>query len=408
MSSETQRYVKSVIAKAAVSLGLLAASYNLAQAEDNFKIGYLADLNGPTSSVTGPNALAAAQMAVEDFGGTALGRKIEVLVADHQNKPDVGSAIVREWFDSQDVNAVFDVSQSALAFAVRDLAVARKRVVGFTIAMSSDLTSSKCSPYTFSWGADTYSGTRALTDAIYQSGGKKWYYLAVDYTFGKLLESESSQELKKLGGEVLGTTYAPFGTTDFSSNLLQASAAQPEVLAFANSVSDMINSAKQSLEFGVTARKAFFVFNVTDADAIGLANIQGAQFVDGFYWDMDDETRAFTKRFMAKTGKDIPPTGAQANSYSVVLHYLKAVQAAGTTDADAVTAKMRELPVNDFYTKNARIREDGKLMRDMYLMEAKTVDESKSRWDLFKVVKTIPNGTAFMPAEASACPVFKK
>lgn len=392
----------------ALSVPLSLVASGAAFAEETFKIGYLVDLNGPTSSTTGMGAVTGARMAVEDFGGKVLGRKIELLVADHQNKPDIGAGIAREWFDAQNVHAIFDVSQSALAFAVRDLAVARKRVVGFTIAMSSDLTSGRCSPYTFSWGADTYSNTRTLTNAIYQDGGRKWYYLAVDYTFGKLLESESTSELKKLGGTVLGTTYAPLGTTDFSSNLLQASSAKPDVLAFANSVADMVNSMKQSLEFGITAKKALFVFSPTDADVIGLANIQGAQLVDGFYWDMTDETREFTKRFKAKMGRDVPPVGAQANAYSAIMHYLKAVQAAGTDDGEVVTAQMHKTPVNDFFTKNARIREDGKVMRDMYLLEAKKVEESKSRWDVFKVTKTIPDGAAFMPAPESACPLLKK
>jgi branched-chain amino acid transport system substrate-binding protein len=380
----------------------------VSRAEEPFRIGYLVDLNGPTSYVTGSGAAEAAKMAVDDFGGTVLGRKIEVLVADHQNKPDIGAGIAREWFDAQNVNAIFDVSQSAIAFAVRDLAVARKRVVGFTIAMSSELTGARCSPYTFSWGADTYSNTHTLTNTIVKAGGKRWYYLGVDYTFGKLLVAESSAEVTSSGGTVVGSTYAPLGTTDFSSNLLQASTSKPDVLAFANATSDMVNSMKQSIEFGLTARKALFVFNVTDADIIGLKNLEGAQFVDAFYWDMNDETRAFTKRFMQRTGKNIPPVGAQVYAYSVVTHYLKAVKAAGTADADAVAKAMRSAPVNDFFTKDKRIREDGKLMRDMYLLEANKVAESKSRWDLFKVVETIPDGTAFMPAEMSQCPALKK
>nr|WP_038388421.1 ABC transporter substrate-binding protein [Bradyrhizobium elkanii] len=391
----------------AAATAIAALANGASQAEETFRIGYLVDLNGPTSYATGAGAAEAAKMAVEDFGGSVLGRKIEILVADHQNKADIGAGIAREWFDTKNVNAIFDVSQSTLAFAVRDLAVSRKRIVGFTSAMSTDLTGSRCSPYTFSWGWDNFSSSRAVTDAIYKEGGKRWYYLAADYTFGKQLEADSAAELKKLGGEILGSSYAPLGTTDFSSNLLQASTSKPDVLAFANSTNDLVNALKQSLEFGLTARKAVFVFSAPDADIIGLKNIQDAQYVDQFYWDMNDEARSFAKRFTQRMGKDTPPTGQQVNGYGVVMHYLKAVRAAGTADADAVAKAMRDMPVNDFFTTNARIREDGKVMRDMYLLETKKVDESKSRWDLFKVVHTIPAGAAFMPAEQSACPALK-
>lgn len=397
-----------MIRTVAAALAMVLAGSELGLAEESFRIGYLVDLNGPTAYALGPGAAEGAKMAVEDFGGTVLGRKIEVLVADHQNKADIGAGIAREWFDAQNVNAIFDVSQSAIAFAVRDLAVARKRIIGFTSAMSSELTGARCSPYTFSWGWDTYSNTRALTEQLYQAGGKRWYYLAADYAFGKQLVSDSSTELTKLGGSVVGTAYAPIGTTEFSSHLLQVSTGKPDVLAYGVTTSDLVNALKQSVEFGVTARKALFTFNAVDADVVDLKNVEGAQFVDQFYWDLNDETRAFTKRFTTRMGKDAPPTGPQVNAYSVVTHYLRAVQAAGTADADAVAKAMRSTPVNDFYTKNAMIREDGKLMRDMYLLEAKKVSESKSRWDLFKVVQTFPGGTAFMPAGQSQCSLLKK
>jgi branched-chain amino acid transport system substrate-binding protein len=397
-----RRLMWSVIAAAALSCSTAAS------AQDTFKIGYLVDLNGPTAYLTGPGAAEAAKMAIEDFGGTVLGRKIEMVVADHQNKPDIGAGIAREWFDSQNVHAIFDVSHSALAFAVRDLAVPRKRVAIFTSAMSSDLTSARCSANTINWGWDTYSNTRGLTEAIVKQGGKSWFYLTVDYTFGKLLEAESQAEVKRLGATVLGSTYAPLGTTDYSSNLLQASARKPEVLAFANSATDLVNSLKQSVEFGVTARRVLFVFQAPDADAVGLKNVQGAQFVDQFYWDLSEETRAFSRRFTQRMGKDTPPTGPQANAYGAVLHYLKAVKAAGTVEAETVLKTMRSTPIDDFYTKNARIREDGRVMRDMYLLEAKKAEESKSRWDLFKVVQKIPDGTAFRPVDQSECPLLKK
>jgi branched-chain amino acid transport system substrate-binding protein len=397
-----RRLMWSVIAAAALACSTAAS------AQDTFKIGYLVDLNGPTAYLTGPGAAEAAKMAIEDFGGTVLGRKIEMVVADHQNKPDIGAGIAREWFDAQNVHAIFDVSHSALAFAVRDLAVPRKRVAIFTSAMSSDLTSARCSANTINWGWDTYSNTRGLTEAVVKQGGKSWFYLTVDYTFGKLLEAESQAEVKRLGGTVLGSTYAPLGTTDYSSNLLQASARKPEVLAFANSATDLVNSLKQSVEFGVAARRVLFVFQVPDADAVGLKNVQGAQFVDQFYWDLSEETRAFSKRFTQRMGKDTPPTGPQANAYGAVLHYLKAVKAAGTVDSEAVLKTMRSTPIDDFYTKNARIREDGRVMRDMYLLEAKKAEESKSRWDLFKVVQKIPDGTAFRPVDQSECPLLKK
>ena len=403
--------VRGISARSLICLTALAASVSFSpasNAQEVFRIGYMVDLNGPTSALTGPGAAEAARMAIEDFGGSVLGKKIEMIVADHQNKPDIGAAIARESYDSKNVHAIFDLSQSALALAVKDLAVPRKRVAIFTSAMSSDLTSKSCSPNTINWGWDTYSNTRELTEAIVKNGGKSWYYLTVDYTFGKMLETQSQAMVKQSGGTVLGSTYAPLGTTDYSANLLQATARKPDVLAFANSANDLVNSLKQSVEFGVTARRALFVFQVPDADAVGLKNVQGAQFVDQFYWDMSDETRAFTKRFVQKMGKDTPPTGPQANAYGAVTHYLKAVKAAGTDNADAVLKMMRETPINDFYTKNARIREDGRVMRDMYLLEAKKVDEFKSRWDLFKVIQKLPDGSAFQPVTDSECPLIKK
>jgi len=390
----------------ALGASALLTSSAHAQNADAFVVGILTDMNGPVAYVAGPKAVEAAKMAIEDFGGKVLGRKIELLVADHQNKTDVGSAVAREWYDTKNVRAIFDVNNSSIAFAVKDLAVARDRTAVFVSAASSDLTGAQCSPNTFHWAFDTYSQTQAVSDAITKNGGKNWFYLTVDYTFGKALEKDSQAAVKKAGGTVLGSAYAPLGTQDYSSYLLQAQSKKPDVLAFANTSTDMINSVKQAKEFGVTGKTALFFFQLFDADILGLDVAKGARFLDSFYWDMNDETRAWTKRFVERTGSY--PGSNMANFYGAMLHYLKAVQAAGTDDNKTILTKFRETPVNDFYTKNAKIREDGRLLRAMYLLEVKEPSQSKGKWDYFKVVDTLPDGIAFKPAAESACPLLKK
>jgi branched-chain amino acid transport system substrate-binding protein len=384
--------------------GLLATN---AQAEIRpLRIGVLNDLSGPTAATDGSGAVEAVRMAIEDLGNHVIGRPIELLSADHQNKPDVGLAIARRWYDVDGVDLIVDVNHSALALAVQELTRARNKIVIFTAAASADLTGKACSPNGFHWLFDTYSQTHGVVRSIVEAGGESWFFVTVDYAFGHLLESYAAAAVRAAGGKVLGAVRHPLNSSDFSSYLLQAQATQPRVLAFANSTSDLVNATKQAREFGLDARRVAFFFSVEDARALGLEVAQGLQFVDAFYWDMSDGARAWSRRYFARTGR--MPTSQQAGAYSAVLHYLKAVAAAGSTDASAVASQMRASPVDDFMTHGARIRADGRLMREMYLFEVKPPTASEGVWDVFRVVRSVPAELAFRPADAGECPLLAR
>ncbi|MBS0640536.1 MAG: ABC transporter substrate-binding protein, partial [Proteobacteria bacterium] len=332
------------------------------------RIGAILDMASLYADVTGPGTEFAIRTAVADYGGKVLGRPVEVLIADHQAKADVAASIAARWFDTQNVVALMDVAASSPALAAINVAKQRKRVVFLNGPGAVSITNESCTPYSVHYTYDTYANAHAVTKAVMDQGGKSWYYLTADYTFGHLLAKDSAGVVKENGGKVLGESRAPMDTADFSSYLIAAQSSGAQVIGLANAGTDLINTVKQAAEFGVTqsgAKLASLAANINDVHGIGLQATQGMMVVDTFYWDLDDGTRAFAKRFQETLHK--MPNGLQAGAYSATLDYLKAVDAVGTTDADAVMAKLRETPIHDFYAHNGKIRPDGRMVHDMFL-----------------------------------------
>ena len=391
----------------AAALACLLAFPASAQVSDGVvKIGVLVDMSGLYADLAGPGSVVAAQMAVDDFGGTVLGKPIVVVSADHQNKPDIGASIARSWFDRDQVDVVVDVPVSSVALAVQEVTRDRKKVFLISASGASDLTGKACSPTSVHWTYDTYALANTAGAALLKEGGDTWFFLTADYAFGSALERDMTALIKAKGGKILGGVRHPQDTTDFSSFLLQAQSSGARIIAFANAGGDTVNSVKQANEFGIQQKGQRIVGLLTyisDVASMGLANAQGLILASAFYWDMDDETRAWTKRYQARLNK--VPTMAQAGTYGAVLHYLKAIQAAGTDDGPTVVRKMKELPINDFFTKNGRIREDGRVIRDMYLFQVKTPAESKYRFDFYKLLDTVPGDQAFRPMNEGGCPM---
>jgi branched-chain amino acid transport system substrate-binding protein len=405
--------MKSTIAGILVGFGLAltpAAAQQAAPAANGpLKIGVLTDMAGTFSDISGPGAVEAVKMAVEDFGGKVLDRPIDVLVADHQNKADIGAGIAREWYDREGVVMIQDLMNSAVALAVTNLAVDKDRVAIVNGASGSILTNEKCTPNSIHYTWDTYALAKATAQATVKRGDDTWYLITVDYAYGKALAADTTEFVKAAGGKVLGEVRHPLNTSDFSSFLLQAQASKAKVVGLANGGSDTINAIKTANEFGFRKsgqQLAALALNLNDTAALGLDASQGLLLTEAFYWDMNDETRAWSKRFFDRFKK--MPTSTQAGDYSSTMHYLNAVKAAGTTDAKAVMAKMRELPVNDFFAKNGHVRVDGRFVHDMYLMQVKAPSESKGPWDFYKLLATIPGDQAFRPLAESACPLVKK
>jgi branched-chain amino acid transport system substrate-binding protein len=373
------------------------------------KIGVLADMSGLYSDLSGIGSVAATQMAVEDFGGTVLGKKIEVVSADHQNKPDIGSNIAREWIDQQGVDAIVDVPVSSIAFAVQQIAKERNRVLLISSSGSSDLTGKSCSPTSVHWTYDTYALAQTAGKAMIEQGGDSWFFITADYAFGYALERDTAAIVKANGGRVLGSVRHPQDTPDLSSFLLQAQASKAKVIGLANAGGDTINSIKQANEFGIIrgGQKIIGLLTyISDVHGMGLRNAKGLILASAFYWDLTDETRAWTKRFMERTRKI--PTMANAGDYGATLHYLKAIKEAGTDEAQAVVRKMKELPVNDFFTKGGRVRQDGRVIRNMYLFQVKSPEESKYPYDYYKLLNTVPGEQAFRPLADGGCPMVAK
>ena len=382
----------------------------LSSAQDGaVKIGVLDDMSGPYSDNTGPGDLLAVRMAVADFGGTVLGKPIEVISADMQNKVDVGVGIARRWYEQDQVDLIIGIPHSAIALGVVKLAEQTNRLVMPTAAATAELTGKSCSAHSVHWVYDTYGQGKTLVNAIMKQGGDSWFFITVDYAFGHALEQNASDFVKAAGGKVLGSARHPLNNPDFSSFLLQAQASRAKVVVMANGGADITNAIKQAKEFGLERggqRVAALLIQYPEVHALGLTTAQGLLMASSFYWDMSPEARAFTDRFAAAKG--MPPTMIQAGTYGATLHYLKAVKAAGTDEAKAVMAKMKEMPINDFMTRQGRIREDGRVIRDMYLMQVKTPDESKGEWDLAKIVATMPGEQAFRPLAEGGCPLVKK
>jgi branched-chain amino acid transport system substrate-binding protein len=387
----------------------VAAGSALAQ-DKTVKIGVLTDNSGLYSDLGGAGSTLAAQMAIEDSGLAAKGWKLDLISADHQNKPDIATTIARQWADVEKVDIFMDVLNSGVALAVNNLVKEKNSIMINTGAATSDLTNAQCSPNTIHWVYDTYMLANSTGQALVKAGGDTWYFLTADYAFGHALERDTTAVVVKSGGKVIGTVKHPLNSSDFSSFLLQAQSSKAKVVGLANAGGDTINAIKQAAEFGLTKsggqKLSPLLAFVTDIDSVGLETAQGLLLAEAFYWDLNDDTRAFSKRFQERVKR--PPTAAQASVYSSVLHYLKAVKAAGTTDAAAVMKVMKETPVNDMFAKNGKIRDDGRMVHDMYLFEVKKPSESKARWDYYKLLATIPGSEAFQPLEASRCPLVKK
>jgi branched-chain amino acid transport system substrate-binding protein len=391
-------------------LAILAASFGAMRKADAqtapLKLGVLTDMSSLYADNGGPGSVVAAQMAIEDFGGAVLGRKIELVSGDHQNKADVGSAMTRRWIDNEAVEVILDVPNSAVALAVQGITRDRKKLFLATGAATSRLTGEECSPTGIHWTYDTYALSQATTKAVSKLGVKSWYFLTADYAFGAQLEADSRAVIVAQGGRVVGAVKHPINTSDFSSFLLQAQSSQADAIALADAGGDFINAVKQASEFGVSRKQklvGLLVF-IADIHSLGLPSAQGLILSSAFYWDMNDETRAWSKRFIERTQK--VPTMIHAGTYGAVMHYLKAVQSAGTVDGPTVANRMRELPVNDFMTKNGRIRADGRLVRDIYLFRVKSPEESKYKFDYYQYLATIPGDEAFKPQEAGGCPLL--
>ncbi len=395
--------------KKALVLGLLGYGATMAQAQNVLRLGVLNDKSSIYADLTGSGSVTAAQMAVDDFGGRVLNRRIEIVTADHQNKPDVGSSIARRWIESEQVKVIIDVPTSSVAFAVQEITRNLKTPFLISGAASSDLTGKACSPMTAHWTYDTYALAAGTARGIVQAGGNSWYFLTQDNVFGHALQRDVSRFVEEAGGKVVGVVRHPLNSSDFASYLLQADAAKPKVLALANAGSDFTNAIKQASEFGLVAKgikMAGMSVTINDIHSLGLKTAQGVQFITPFYWDSTPETRQWSRRFFDKEKK--MPNHIQAGVYGAVMHYLQAVKASGSDDGQTVMTQMRKLPINDFFTKNGYIREDGRVMRDFALMEVKSPDESKAPWDYFKMVKMLtPNETA-IPIKDSECSLIKK
>jgi len=401
--------VRAIGSGIAAILLALSSTAALAQVKPPLKLGAILDMSGLYADITGAGTEAAAKMAAEDFGGEVLGRKIEIIAADHLNKADLAASIARDMLDNQGVEAIIDVAASATALAAAEIAKARNKIIMFSGPGSIRLTNEACGPYTVHYAYDTYSLANVAGLATVKQGMNTWFFLTADYAFGHDLEKDTRNVVLKAGGKVLGGVRHPINTSDFSSYLLQAQASNAKVIGLANAGGDTINAIKQAAEFGLTKsgqRLAPLLAFVSDIDSVGLQTAQGLIVAEAFYWDLNDETRAFSKRFMERVKR--APTSAQAGVYSSVMHYLKAVKEAGTTDAAAVMKIMKATPINDMFAKNGRIREDGRMVHDMYLFEVKTPAESKGRWDDYKLLETVPADQAFQPLAESRCPLVKK
>jgi branched-chain amino acid transport system substrate-binding protein len=394
----------------AAALGLAvvgAVAVAQAQAPAPLKIGVMEGFSGVYGDLT-LGGVEAAQMAVDDFGGKVLGRPIEIVSADHQTKPDVGAAIARKWYDVDGVKMITGLGTSSVALAVRKISQEKGMIDIVTGAASADLTGPACSETGAHWVYDTYALAKVTGSAIVKGGGDSWFFLTADYAFGHALERDVTAIVTASGGKVLGGIRHPLSTQDFSSFLLQAQASKAKIIGLANAGQDTINSIKQAGEFGIVKggqRLAGLLVFSTDVVALTLPVAQGLVLTEAFYWDQNDETRAWTKRFRAK--RDKIPSMLTAGSYSSTLHYLKAVQAAGTDDAKAVMAKMREIPINDVMTKNGKLREDGRVERDMYLFQVKSPAESKGKDDIYKLLATVPGNEAYRPLKDGKCPFIK-
>ncbi len=380
-----------------------------ARAEDGvLRVGIITDMSGQYSDGNGTGSVIAAQMAAEEIGGTVAGRKIEIISADHQNKPDVATAIVRNWIDNKGVDVVAEGVNSAVALAVQNVTREKKKLFLISGAGSSDLTGKQCSPTSIQWTYDTYASSNATAKAVVARGDKDWFFLTADYAFGQALERDASKAVIAAGGKVVGAVRHPFDTADFSSFLLQAQSSGAKVLGLANAGADFRNAVGQADEFNIRQSMQLVALQVTltDVPALGLAHAHDLLFTDSFYWDRTPETRAFGQEFYKRHGA--MPTAYQAGVNSALRHYFKAVAATNSVDSETVIAQMRKTPVNDFFAHGGVVRADGRMVHDMYLMRIKKPEESKSKWDLYEYVSTVKGDDAFRPMAEGGCPYLAK
>jgi branched-chain amino acid transport system substrate-binding protein len=373
------------------------------------KIGLLSDMSGPYRDVGGPGNRVATELAIEDFGGSVLDRPIEVLQADDQNKPDVSTTIARQWIDADGVDVLADGAASSSGLAVQQVCREKHRIYLITGPATSDMTGKQCSPYGVHFSYDTYALAHGTGSALTKAGGDSWFFITADYAFGYALERDTIDAVKAAGGKVLGTVRAPLATADFSSYLVQAQASGAKVIGLANAGTDLQNCIKQAAEFGLSkggVKTATLLMQISDIHSLGQKVCEGLVFTDSFYWDMTDKTRAWTKRWSAKMNGMVPGL-LHAGSYCAAYHWLKAVKAAGSTDADAVVAKMKATPVNDFYNTDVKIREDGRVMHQMYLWQVKPAAEAKYPFDYCKNLATIAPADAWRPLSEGGCPLVK-
>jgi branched-chain amino acid transport system substrate-binding protein len=398
-----------LVGAAIVSLGLNPVLAADKISDDVVKIGVLTDLSGLYSDLSGSGSVLAAQMAIDDFKAQASPSfKIELVSSDHQNKGDIAATKAREWFDTEKVDVVVDLVTTSTALAVMKVAKEKNKITLVSGAASTRITNEDCTDTNVHWTYDTYALATGTGKAVVKQGGDTWFFLTADYAFGQSLETDTSKVVLANGGKVLGTVRHPFPGTDFSSFLLKAQASGAKVIGLANAGTDTTNSIKQAVEFGITAKQtlAGLLLFISDIHSLGLKTAQNMYLTEGFYWDYNDETRAWSKRFFEKQKR--MPTMVHAGVYSAVMHYLKAIKATGTDDTATVMTKMKATPVNDFFAKNGKIREDGRMVHDMYLMQVKTPSESKYAWDYYKVKQVIPGDQAYQPLSQSRCPLVKK
>ncbi|MGZ5199458.1 MAG: ABC transporter substrate-binding protein [Telluria sp.] len=394
------------LATAAVAAGLsLSAQAQISN--DTIKIGFLTDMSGVYADVDGAGGAEAIKMAIADMGGAINGKKIEIIVADHQNKGDIASTKAREWFDREGVDLLIGGTNSTASLAMAKVAQEKKKVFIAIGAGASALTNEQCSPYTVHYAYDTVALARGTGSAMVKQGGKSWFFLTADYAFGQSLEKDTADVVKANGGTVLGSVKHPLGASDFSSFLLQAQSSKAQVLGLANAGGDFINATKAANEFGITKKMklAGLLVFINDVHTLGLNTTQGLYLTDGWYWDQSGESRTWAKRYFAKMKK--MPSMVQAGDYSATMAYLKAVKAVGTDDADKVMAQMKKTKINDMFTKNGVIRPDGRMVHDMYLMQVKSPKESKGEWDYYKLVSTIPGEQAYTTKAESKCAAWK-
>ncbi|WP_315702689.1 MULTISPECIES: ABC transporter substrate-binding protein [unclassified Bradyrhizobium] len=392
----------SLLAFAAVGALLMAAP-----ASAQVKIGILNDQSGVYADYGGKYSVEAAKMAIEDFGGEVLGQKVELVTADHQNKPDLATSIARRWYDTEGVDMITELTTSSVALAVQELSAEKKKIDIVVGAATSRITGDACTPYGFHWAFDTHALAVGTGGALVEAGGDSWFFLTADYAFGYALEKDTSDIVKAKGGKVLGSVRIPLNSSDFSSFLLQAQSSKAKIIGLANAGLDTTNSIKQAAEFGIVKggqKLAGLLMTLAEVNGLGLEAAQGLVLTEGFYWDHDDKARAFSERFFKRTGR--MPSMIHAGTYSATLSYLKAVKAAGTKDSDAVAKKLKELPVDDAFAQG-KVQENGRMVHDMYLFEVKSPSESKKPWDYYKLIATVPGDKAFFSAKESGCPLTK-